>query len=80
MQDLVGRGRGFSSALTAREPPVGFQLGKTGPDVFPLSYTHFIHSFVPLILIEQTHEKVLSMISHQGNANKTQAMITYWSD
>lgn len=37
-----------------REPLVGFQQGKTGPDVFPFSSTHFVHSFFQQILIEQT--------------------------
>ena len=42
-----------------------FKQGPRWSDLFPFLLKFFIHSFFQQVFIEQTYEKVLSVISHQ---------------
>jgi len=47
------------------EPLMDFKQGPRWSDLFPFLLKFFIHSFFQQVFIEQTYEKVLSVISHQ---------------
>lgn len=53
------------------ESLVDFKQDPRWSDLFPFLLKVFIHPFFQQVFIEQTHEKVLSIISHQEAASKT---------
>lgn len=75
MQDPVDRRRGFSLARTTVRllVLVGSKPSwRWGRFLFILIQILYLFFFFQHVFIEQAYEKVLVIISHQGNANKPQ--------